>query len=540
MLVTLSKESRQLDRIAMEDFGLPGLVLMENAARSIFREALAFWPALANAGRKIVILGGPGQNGGDGWVLARLFSAIGHRVFGYLITKPGHRPGGDAAVNYALALKLGLPIEVIESDSSPLPDFSQADLLIDAVFGTGLDRPLSGPAARVLTAASAYKRQYPQTGVLAVDLPSGLSGDTGSAGPEVVPADLTVTLASFKLGLFLKKGPSLAGTVKLGDIGLCPPMIERLSPRGRLLDLKLAAAFLPPRPLSGHKGLFGHAVVCGGSTGKTGALALAALGAQRSGCGLITAAHPASLAPVLATKLTGAMTLPLPEESDGQLGEAAASALTAFMENCRALGLGPGLGLGGGPKRLTGYLSHHLPKPMVLDADALTNLAKPSSQGQPNELLTSLTQSPSPRVLTPHPGEAGRLLGVTPAQIEDDRFTSAINLAQLTKSVVVLKGRHTLIVSPDNHFLVNTSGGPILATGGSGDVLTGLLTGLLAQGMAPFEAAGLAVFVHGRAGDLAALRLGPIGVTPDEIGAFLPLAWAELTEAKATSLEGGY
>jgi NAD(P)H-hydrate epimerase len=513
MYVTSSDLSRTLDRTAIEDFGLRGLVLMENAAHSILNEALDFWPKLKQKPHNILILAGPGQNGGDGWVLARLFSALGHRVESCLIRKPGREVTGDAAVNLEIAKKLKLPIKIIESSADSLPNWEKADLVVDAIFGTGLDRPLDGPAAAVLSKLAGAQRSFK---VLAADLPSGLSADTGSAGPEVLRADLSVTLGTYKQGLFLKRGPELAGTVKLGDIGLCGPIFEAVKPKGRLLNDQLAAAFIPLRPNWGHKGTFGHAVVCGGSPGKTGALVLAALGAQRSGCGLITAAHAASLAPIFQSKLTSAMTKPLPQEDGAFLGPSAYVPLAEFAAKCQALGLGPGLGLTPETKSLTHNLVKNLPLPMVIDADAITNL-------QSN--LEILAASKGKRVLTPHPGEAARLLNVTTEQIQDDRLTWVLKLSEISRAVVILKGQYTLIADPDGNFLINDNGGPILAAGGSGDVLTGLLTGLLAQGLEPLAAAGLAVHLHGLAGDLAAGDLGSRGVTPLEVQRYLPGAW---------------
>ena len=531
MFVTTSAESKELDRVAIEDFGIPGIVLMENAARSICQEAMNYWPWLAGRGRRIIILCGPGQNGGDGFVLARLLSARGHQVHAYLITNLGRKPVGDASINYSICRSLSLPITTIENDNDPLPDWSWPELVIDAVFGTGLDRALSGQAARVLSSASRWKAAKADFKVLAVDLPSGLNGDTGAASADVLPADLTISLATMKLGLTLLKGPELSGTVRLGDIGLCPPMLKAFEPKGLLLDDDLAASLLPARPNAAHKGTFGHAVLIGGSIGKTGALELASKGALRSGCGLVTCAHPASLAQVFQSKLTEAMTLCLPEEAPGELGQLAAHVAAGFMEQRAALGLGPGLGGGPAPKALTMELAVKLPKPMVLDADALNNLA--------GELAT-LHGAKGPRIITPHPGEAGRLLGLDAAQIEANRLSAASELAKRSGAVTVLKGRHTIIAAPWGDYLINQSGGPVLAAGGSGDLLTGLITGLLAQGLSPIDAASLAVHAHGMAGDAAEADLGQRGVTISEVADRLPKAWTILASKRAADVDGPF
>ncbi|MDR0354836.1 MAG: NAD(P)H-hydrate dehydratase [Deltaproteobacteria bacterium] len=514
--VTTSAESRELDRIAIADFGLAGLVLMETAARSIFSRALDFWPDLQTRAQKILVLAGPGQNGGDGWVLARLFSSLGHPVDCFLVGKPGAEPKGDAAPNFALAKKLNLSIRLVQSDDDPLPTFSDYDLVVDAIFGTGLDRPLTGQAARTLKSAQAARRSFR---VLAVDICSGLSGDAGTAGPEVLPADLTVSLGTFKWGHFLQDGPALSGELQLGDIGLCPAMLEQAGLRARLLDASLAKTFVPPRPKHGHKGSFGHCLMVGGSPGKTGAVVLSTLGAQRSGCGLITAGHPASLSGVMEAKLTSAMTLSLPEDSQGGLSFKAAEPILDFMSKAQALGLGPGLGLGEEQKELTLRLISTAAKPMVIDADALTNLV-----GR----LEELKKVPWPRVLTPHPGEAARLLGSTSAEVQADRPSAAAALAEKSGAIVVLKGSNTLLAAPSGEILVNSVGGPVLAAGGSGDLLAGLVAGLLAQNAPPLAAAALGVFLHGLAGDVAASRLADRGVLPTEIQACLPEAWKKV------------
>jgi NAD(P)H-hydrate epimerase len=356
--------------------------------------------------------------------------------------------------------------------------------------------------------------------VLAVDLPSGLSGDTGRSLGTVKRAHLTVTVGTYKRGLFLNQGPDLAGTVKLADLGLTPQMFEKVSPQGLYLDSVLAKTFLPLRPANGHKGTFGHAVVVGGSVGKTGALALASLGALRSGCGLVTAGHPLSLAQTFAQKLTSAMTLGLPDDPAGQFSSLAADPLIKFIDQKKTLGLGPGLGLGDGAQALVRQVCLNLKRPMVLDADALTLL---------KDKLEIVAKSPAARILTPHPGEAGVLLGITSQQVQADRFKALETIASVSQAVVVLKGQYTLIKDPlSGRYLVNQSGNSALAVGGAGDILTGLITGLLAQGLEPFAAAGLGVFIHGQAGDLGAQHFGSRGLMPEEMAGFLPRILTEL------------
>lgn len=529
MYLATSAEMKLLDSIAIEDFGLPGLVLMENAAQNIFRAVFEFWPVWP-AQATVMVLAGPGQNGGDGWVLARLFAARGFKVVCCLIKPGGRDVAGDAAVNMEVARKMGLTIEVINKESDPLPDWNQAALVIDAIFGTGLDRKISGPAEAVLKSVGEAKKNLNQKmRVLAVDLPSGLSGDTGELWGPPLTADLTVTLGAPKIGLYLNNGPELAGKIMVGDIGLTPQMVAAAPPRGKLSGPDELWAVLPKRPLNGHKGVFGHVLLAGGARGKTGALVLAAKGAARSGAALVTALHPASLSVIYESKLTEVMTMELPEDEPGELSAAAGDLILEYGSGRQALALGPGLGLGEGAAQTVLKVVARCELPLVLDADALTALA-----GR----LTILKNLKS-AVLTPHPGEAARLLNCSTADIQNDRLDSARQIAAQSGAVTVLKGHHTIIAEPEGNFFLNPTGGPHLAVGGSGDLLTGLIAGLLAQGLPPFQASALAVWAHGRAGDITVTETGPYGLTPSDVTERLPQVWRELHDFKGQAVDQG-
>ena len=517
MYLTTSLEMRTLDRLAIERFGLPEVVLMENAAQGLARAALEYWPL--REGSTIFILAGPGQNGGDGLALARIFSGRGHNPKTFINSPPP--AAGAAVVNLEVVRRLGLPLAGFDNEVPP--PWAEADLVVDALFGTGLDRPLTGPAARLLAALGEAKKNL-GVKILAVDLPSGLSGDTGQWLGPPCPADLTVTLGLPKVGLYLGQGPEAAGKIVLGDIGLTPAMLESAPPKGRLSSLEEMRKLLPARPLAGHKGSFGHALLAGGAQGRTGALVLAAEGALRSGAGLVTALHPASLGPVYEAKLTEAMTLELPEGRPGELAAEAGEVILGYAKRYQALLLGPGLGLGPEAAAVVRRVAEAAEAPLVLDADALTALA-----GR----LELLKGRPGIRVLTPHPGEAARLLGLETADIQADRLAAARSLAERSESVVILKGHHSLICEPSGRFYLNPTGGPHLAVGGSGDLLAGLIAGLLAQGMPPWPAATLAAWIHGRAGDMTRAELGPRGLTPTEFAARLPRAWLELEQQGA-------
>ncbi|MDR2405108.1 MAG: NAD(P)H-hydrate dehydratase [Deltaproteobacteria bacterium] len=515
--IATNAKSRALDQLAMEKFNFSGLVLMENAGNSILHKALELFPELRVPSKKISVLIGPGNNGGDGWVLSRLFHNLGHKVECYFVVDPGKRPEGDALWNQKIVKSLNIPILKIQTELDPLPDLEDTFLLIDALLGTGLHGTLSSkPILRVLKHVASLRRHFK---VLAVDIPSGLSGDTGVAVAPVIRADLTVALATYKIGFFQGEGPKLCGSLALGDIGLSPEVYKALPCNGRLCDLTLLRNILPKRPRDGHKGTFGHAALCGGSPGKSGALVLSALGALRSGCGLVSAIHPESIGEIIATKLTSSMTISLPEsEKHHELEKDSVAYFLSAIQEKNAVALGPGLGLSSGARDFTRAVVNHVDVPLVLDADALTHLV-----GH----LSLLKKRRHPTVITPHPGEAGRLLSRDAVDIVD-RQACAYELATKTEATVILKGFYTITMCPEGDFAINPTGDSILSTGGSGDLLTGLVCGLLARRMDEFHAAILAAFVHGRAAEIASVHLGPYGVSPTEIQPFIPKVWEEL------------
>jgi NAD(P)H-hydrate epimerase len=518
-----SQESEALDKLAVSKYGMSGLVLMENAGHSVFWHILRAFPEYAETrGKNILVLAGPGQNGGDGWVLARLFHNIGHNVMCWLVKTPERELSGDALANFNIVKALEIPVALYEKEDDPLPDLARTDLVIDAVFGTGLHREVEGPYTRLLSLVRFSVSDLPFKTV-AVDLPSGISASTGDSLGLVIPANLTVSLGTLKRGLFQNDGLNYSGRIELGDIGLSPLTPEEAGVKGILPEPRFLKAFLPPRPRDGHKGCFGHAVVAGGSPGKSGALTLAALGALRSGCGLVTACPPEGLLNLLEAKLTSSMTFKLTETpKNGVLGAKAADELLEFLEDKDSLAIGPGLGLSDSSALFLKKVMEKADLPVVLDADALTHISR-----SPEILKDSHAQ----RVLTPHPGEAARLLGITPQEVQDDRFKAALEIAEAYNAVVVLKGLYTISMHYSGSFAVNPTGSSILSAGGSGDLLTGLIAGLLARDMDPLNASMLAAWIHGRAAEIAESHLGPYGVSPTEVQPFIPRAWEELEKA---------
>ncbi len=514
-LVT-AQEMRELDRHTIETLGVPSDTLMENAGRAVAAELLRTLPA----GAGVSVVCGRGNNAGDGLVVARRLHEQDVDVCVILLGEAASL-SGDAATNLERACQVGVPLADHEWRSPT------RGVVVDAIFGTGLSRDVEGVEAewiRRINACRANARGAVQ--VVSIDLPSGLCADTGAVLGACIEADVTIALALPKLGLTLEPGRSAAGRILVANIGIEAPPPDRL-PRAELWTRAHAGSRLPVRPPAGHKGSFGHALIVAGSEGKTGAAALAAEGAARAGVGLVTIACPAGLNDILEIKCTEAMTAPVADTPARAFAASAAESILALAATRDALGLGPGIGSSEETQALVVSLAKRLELPLVVDADGLVPFAR-----EPDWLR----ERQAPTVLTPHPGEAARLLGVEIGEINRDRPASARELAARFGSVVALKGAGTVIAAPDGRIALNPTGGPVLATGGTGDVLLGMVTGLLAQGLDAFEATALAVFVHGAAADRLARRAGSVGHLAGEIALEVPAATAELRADSAAAV----
>jgi NAD(P)H-hydrate epimerase len=518
MKLLTAEQMREVDRQAIELIGLPGVVLMESAGRAAAEIIDARFAELRPG--PLLVLAGPGNNGGDGYVVARhLLNRCWQVVT--LVLAPVQKITGDASTHLQALQNSGGHVHFAD-DSKTLATLlasHPARLLVDALLGTGLTAEVRGVVAEGIDWIDGSALP-----VIALDLPSGIDASTGKVLGRAVRADLTVTFVCPKLGHALYPGAAMVGELVTADIGIPRILLDQTAASHRLIDADEARRLLPPRPVTGHKGTFGHLLVIAGSLGKSGAAALTAAAGVRAGAGLVSAACPASIQEVLAIKLTEVMTEPLPD-CDGQLTAEARSAVEALYPGKDSMVLGPGLGGGEGVRALVCELLRNCILPLVLDADGLNAIA-----ADPDILKE---RQGSPAVLTPHPGEMARLTGRTVSQIEADRIGVARAIARRYRVVLVLKGSRTIIALPDGQIRINSTGHQGLASGGTGDVLTGLIGGLLAQGLTPEDAATLGVFLHGLAADRLRPRMGDAGMTATDLLNELPAARHQLTQLPA-------
>jgi len=502
MRVVTSAQMRELDRRTIEEIGIPGAVLMETAGRGAAAVLVGSFSGLREA--PVAVVCGQGNNGGDGFVLARVLvqQGIGVRVF---LLAPPERLTGDARLYFDVLRKVGVPVESLAESGVTARvrrQWREASCLVDALFGTGLSRPVNGLFRKAIEAIGSCGRP-----VLALDIPSGIDADTGRILGVAVKAECTVTFGLPKRGLFLHPGADHAGRIECVDIGIPAGLVRELSPAEETIEAALYRGRLARRPDS-HKGDYGHLFVLAGSAGKTGAACLTALGALRCGAGLVTVGIPESLNSVLEVKLTEAMSLPLPDTGKGTLSEEAVDGILRFAQGKKCIAVGPGLGTEPEVERVIREVWTRVECPMVWDADGLNLLARnPDLRGK----------NRAPVILTPHPGEMARLAASTTRRVQENRVETVKALAREWGVVAVLKGSRTLVADPGGRLGINLTGNPGMAAGGMGDVLTGMIAGLVCQGLDPYDAACLGVHLHGEAGDRASKRLGPVGFMASDL-----------------------
>ncbi len=506
MKLVTTEQMRGLDRAAIEDYGILGLVLMENAGRAVAEAAARM---LDGSGRVVVVCGS-GNNGGDGFVAARHLSNRSVEVEVYLLAAVDDLQG-DAATNCHIGQQMDLPIFENPDPATLEAAVNSADLVIDAILGTGISGEVRDPAQSAIAAIN-----QSQARVLAVDIPSGISGDTGVEMGEAVWADRTLTFGLPKIGHYCYPGRDHCGEIELVDISLPAALVEAADLLTNLTTSQDVAAMLPPRWADMHKGEAGRLLIVAGSPGMTGAAAMAGLAAVRSGAGLVTVGIPESLNDILEVKCTEVMTLPLPETAQGSLSLEGLDQILDFAEGCDAVALGPGLSQVPETVELARKLIERISAPLVVDADGLNACA---------EATEPLQNRKAPTIVTPHPGELSRLIDRSIADIQQDRVTAARQAAQDLQCVVVLKGAGTVTASPDGDVWVNPTGNAGMASGGVGDVLTGVIGGLLAGGGDAMKAAVSAVYCHGLAGDLAEDYCGQRALIASDLLVQLPAAF---------------
>lgn len=503
MLIATASEMAQLDRTTIEEIGIPGIVLMENAGRGAAAFYQEVYPDLMT--RRIAIVAGSGNNGGDGFVLARLFHERGANVR-VICLKPPEKLRGDALTNFQVVQNLGVPVFIWQENDDfnrQLQWIKETDVIVDAILGTGLNSEVRGLFRDVIEAINGLKIP-----VLAVDVPSGLDASTGRVLGTAIRAEATATFGLPKVGQLVEPGEQYVGRLEVVDIGIPSTVMETSNIQRWWLQQDRLSGWLTPRQADTHKGHAGHVTVLAGSRGKTGAATLICEGAAHVGAGLVTLFIPGSLNPVVEVKLTEAMTYPIAETAEQTPAQAALPDVLEFLQGKQVLAMGSGISLHPETQALVRELLLQSPCPMVLDADALTVLA---------DHLELFQKAAQPVILTPHPGEMARLIHGTPQQVQRKRMEIAAEFSRKHGVTLVLKGHRTLVAAPDGRMAVNGSGNPAMASGGMGDTLTGMIAGFLGQGFEPFKAACLGVFVHGAAADRRMAGVASRGLLASQI-----------------------
>ncbi len=513
MRVLDAAQMREADRIAIEEIGIPSVVLMECAGRQVVSTIQRRFEDLALL--RVAVLCGPGNNGGDGFVVARTLQQAGYEAAVFLIGRVSE-VRGDARLNLEILGRLGQSVVEITNEQEwdlHFSDIATCGLVVDALFGTGLKRPLAGLFETIVKDLNGSDLR-----VVSVDLPSGLSGDSADLIGEAVEADITVTFAAPKIPHMLPPAEDRCGEVIVADIGIPRQVVEALD--GPQLEVVTSAEIIgrvEPREPDSHKGDYGRVLIVAGSVGRTGAAHLTGMAALRSGAGLVTIATASGALPIVASMAAEYMTVALPERDGALDAERAVEYLLGLPAD--VIAVGPGLGTGTHQRELVFGLLARSGVPLVLDADALTVCAADPDRLRGRDGLEL--------ILTPHPGEMARLMGTSIEEVQRNRVETARAFATARGLYLVLKGHRTLVATPDGRVAINRTGNPGMATGGTGDVLTGVVAAWLAQLLDPEAAARVGVHLHGRAGDLAAARVGQPALTAGDVLLHLGAAWLD-------------
>jgi len=514
MKIVTAAEMQEIDRRATAEFGIPSILLMENAGLQVALEIEKSFPDCLRL--PISIFCGKGNNGGDGFVAARHLLNRGRAVHVFLFGKAAEIKG-DAATNLEILKRMGVAIQEIRdlTDLERQPRIiEESGLVVDALLGTGAAPPAKGLLGEAICFMNELKRP-----IVAVDIPSGLGADESHPLGDCIRADLTVTFALPKRCLVLRPAADFVGRLKVADIGVPQQLLQNPEIKLNLIEAKEVARAFPPRKRDAHKGSFGHVLVIAGSVGKGGAAAMTSKAALRIGAGLVTVALPTSLTEAMEAKLDEVMKEPLPETSEGTISRSALEKILRLLEGKDCLALGPGLSTHPETQELVNYLVPQVRIPTVVDADGINALSLH---------LEALNQRNGPLILTPHPGELSRLLSISTEEVQRNRVAIAQKFSLGFHIFLVLKGEGTIVSGPQGEAFINPTGNPGMATGGSGDVLTGFLAGIIASGIEIPLALQAGVFIHGLAGDLAAQEWGEEPMIAGDILAKVPEALREI------------
>ena len=514
MIVVTAEQMREIDRLTIEKYGVPSLTLMERAGEAVTQSLLGRFARSVKKG--VLIVAGKGNNGGDGLVVARLLKKKRIPCEVALLARP-EELSGDAAHNLRAYLKLKGKVSEVSAQHLDLlrARISRNALVVDAILGTGIKSEVHGLFAEAINLINAAGLP-----VVAVDIPSGLDTDKGAPLGATVQAEMTVALGFPKLGEIIYPGVKFTGELAVADIGLDERAVAEVASKTELLERAMVRSLVPRRDPDSHKGSYGHLMIVAGSRGKTGAAILSSRAAMRSGAGLATLAAPRSLNNIFAGALVEVMTEPLRDNAAEEVEPLSDDEWRHLLERKDALLFGPGIGVNPATQNILRWLLKNLAIPWVIDADGLNNLVLE---------IDRLCRARIPPVLTPHPGEMARLTGKSTAEVNADRVGIARSFAVEHRCHLVLKGARTVIATPDGKIFINSTGNPGMASAGMGDVLAGILTALLGQGLGPEDAMKLGVYLHGFVGDTVAETKGPIGLIASDIIEGLPSGMLHLS-----------
>lgn len=517
MYVATAPEMQNIDRRARDEFGIPTLLLMENAALGITRIVENKLGSVKE--KRITVIAGKGNNGGDGLAAARLLYNRGAKVCIYLLSE-SEALTGDAATNLNIALKMGIDIHSkVNYDLRTMKSvINHSHLIIDAILGTGLSSPIKGEYSEIIEMINHSERP-----AVAVDIPTGINSDTGEVMGIAVKATDTITFALPKRGHLLYPGSEYTGKLHVVDISIPVAAIEKESIYVNLLTEEEMGGLIPSREKNSHKGSFGHVLVIAGSIGKGGAAAMTSISCLRAGSGLVTLATPQSVQPIVAEKLTEIMTSPLPETYDKTISLSAMDEIMKLIRDKDVIAIGPGLTIHKDTAAVVRRLIKESEIPIVIDADGINALI---------DHIDILKERRVATILTPHPGEMGRLIGKSTADVQKDRIGTARNFAMSHNVFLVLKGANTVIAEPSGKVYISPTGNPGMATAGTGDALTGIIAGFIAQMNDVSAGVRLGVFLHGLAGDIAAKDVGMISMIAGDLIDRIPAAFRHLSEQK--------